>query len=400
MFKTLPARFRQSDIDPRLLLPLLVNTMAVQATVLIVRITASYRVVELGLPPIWLGVIAGAFALIPIVLAVWVGRFNDRGNDALANWIGSVLLVVGCIGFAVWPSVFALFGFTVVLGIGHLFVIASQQMLCVRCAGTRVGMESVFGSYMVVNALGQAIGPLIVGWAGGDAATPPTGLLFVIGFVSSLLVLASSLAIRPGPVRESKSGDQTVPVAKLLRVPGLMAVMLTSVVIATANDLVVIYLPLLGSERSIDVASIGLLLTVRAVASMVARYLYARIVRRVDRKRLMVGSVLAGALAFVALAIPLPLIMMHAAMIVIGFSLGLAMTLSVTNVVDLTREGMRGIANSLRLLGNRVGQVALPFGAGLLATVTGAAGIFILIAGGLAVSAAAVQFSGRKKTES
>src|SRR4051794_11258684 len=132
MFKTLAARFRQNDIDLRLLVPLLGNTLAVQVTVLIVRITASYRVVELGLPPFWLGAISGAFALIPIVLAVWVGRFNDRGNDALANWIGSGLQVAACIGFAIWPSVSALFIFMVVLGVGHLFVIASQQMLCVR----------------------------------------------------------------------------------------------------------------------------------------------------------------------------------------------------------------------------------------------------------------------------
>ncbi len=394
MFKTLSARLHQNDIDPRLLIPLLGNTMAVQVAILVVRVTASYRVVELGLPPIWLGVISCSFALVPIGLAVWVGRFNDRGNDARANWIGSGLQIIACIGFAIWPSAIALLGFMTLLGIGHLFVIASQQMLCVRCGGSR-GLESVFGSYMVVSAIGQGIGPLIVGWAGGNASTPPTGLLFVIGVAIAFIALAFSLAIRPGDRREVKPGDDTVPIASLLRVPGLVAVILTSVMISSASDLVVVYLPLLGAERSIDVAAIGLLLTVRSVASMVARVLYSRIIRRIVRKRLMVVSVFAGAIAFFSIALPLPLLLMHVAMAVIGFSLGLAMTVSLTSVVDLTREGMRGIANSLRLLGNRVGQFAFPLGAGLLATATGAGSIFILIAAGLAASGAAVHYSRR-----
>jgi predicted MFS family arabinose efflux permease len=394
MFKSLHARLRQDDIDPRLLIPLLVNSTAVQVAVLIVRVTASYRIVELDLPVIWLGIVSGAFALIPIGLAVWVGRFNDRGNDARANWIGSSLIVIACGGFVLWPQPLPLIGFTVVLGIGHLFVIASQQMLCVRCGGAR-GMESVFGSYMVVSAIGQGIGPLIVGWAGGGATTPPTGLLFGVGFAITLVILASSVAIRSGATATAQPGDEKVPVATLLRVPGLVAVILTSVMIATASDLVVIYLPLLGAERSIDVAAIGLLLTVRAAASMVSRVLYPRFVRRIDRKRLMVASTFAGALSFLGLAIPMPLPLVYVAMAVMGFSLGLAMTLSMTSVVELTRHGMRGIANSLRLLGNRIGQFALPIGAGVVATATGAGGIFVLIALGLGASAATVHYSRR-----
>ena len=62
--------------------------------------------------------------------------------------------------------------------------------------------------------------------------------------------------------------------------PGLVAVIVAGVLLVSASDIVVIYVPLLGAERHIDVHDIGLLLTVRAGASMVARLFYPRIVAR------------------------------------------------------------------------------------------------------------------------
>jgi hypothetical protein len=49
---------------------------------------------------------------------------------------------------------------------------------------------------------------------------------------------------------------------------------------------------------------------------------------------------------------------------------------------------------SLRNTGNRIGQMAVPFLASLIATATGVGGIFLIIALSLAVSGAAVHFSG------
>ena len=60
---------------------------------------------------------------------------------------------------------------------------------------------------------------------------------------------------------------------------------------------------------------------------------------------------------------------MHMAIAVMGFSFGLATTLSITIVVDMTSVSARGTANSLRIMSNRAGQFVLPFGAGLVAAV-------------------------------
>jgi 6,7-dimethyl-8-ribityllumazine synthase len=48
---------------------------------------------------------------------------------------------------------------------------------------------------------------------------------------------------------------------------------------------------------------------------------------------------------------------------------------------------------SLRITGNRIGQVAVPFVASLIAAATGVGGIFAIIALSLVVSGATVHFS-------
>jgi MFS family permease len=387
-----------SDIDYRLLVPLLLNSTIVQAVYAIERITTSYRAIELDLPVVWLGVIAAAFAILPIFLGVWVGRFLDRGNDAQMAWLGCGLLVVACAGFAYSAgSVTTLLLLSVLLGISNLLVMASQQMLCIRCSGPR-GRDAVFGNYLVVSAIGQGLGPYLVAWLSGSATLPPTDRLFGIGLVISLLTLVTAAAIRPAPKQPSQSHSKTVePVHVLLRQRGLLAVLIASVITVTAQDLLTIYLPLMGAEQSINARDIGSLLTVRSVASLASRMGYVWVLRIVGRRPLTLASMVGAGIGFACLAVPMPLPAMFAAMLLLGISLGIATTLSLTNVVDLASAAAMGTVMSLRITGNRIGQVALPFAASLVAAVTGVGGIFAIVALSLAASGVSVHLSGEEQ---
>ena len=76
MFEKLADHIRNSDIDYRLLVPLLLSSLLVQTVTALVRVTISYRAVELGLSLVWLGLIAATFAIFPILIAVQVGRLH------------------------------------------------------------------------------------------------------------------------------------------------------------------------------------------------------------------------------------------------------------------------------------------------------------------------------------
>ena len=387
MVQKLADRLRNSELNFRLLVPLLASTMLVQMVTTIIRVTTSYRAVELDLSIIWLGFIAATFAICPILIAVRVGRVIDRGYDVQVTWTGASIFLVAAAGFALWSSPAGLLVFSTVMGIGHIMLMASQQMLCLRAGSPRT-LESVFGNYMVAGAIGQGLGPYVVGFLGGAAAVPPTRLLFAVGAVLAAVSLATVLTMRPRADRPAaQSGGAIVPVSQIARVPGLVAVVATGVIIVSSSDALVVYIPLLGAERHIDVHDVGLLLTVRAAASMLARLFYPRMVAAFGRWPLMTTMTFAYAASYAAFAVPLSLLAMYVTIAIMGFAFGVATTLSITIVVDMTTTGARGTANSLRIMSNRIGQFAMPFGAGLVAAVAGLSGLFLLLAAAIATAA-------------
>jgi predicted MFS family arabinose efflux permease len=384
------------DFDWTLAAPLFVSVILTQVVIAVVRVSTSYRSVELELPVVWLGVISAAFAILPIFVALKVGRFIDRGHDAHAAWIGSALLLAACAGLWLWPkTAWHLLAFTIVLGTAHMFLMASQQMVTLRCA-TPQKRETAFGYFMVAISIGQGVGPFIIGWVGRGTTVPPTGQLFMIGVVAAALCLAFALAIRARPRSERRTEAAKVSIPALLRLPGLLPVLIASVVTVTAVDLMLIYLPLLGAEREIDSSHIGFLLLAKSIAALVARAAYARLIFAVGRMPLTLISSFVAAAAFVLLSVP-SLPVMYLGSIAVGLGLGIASTLTLSGVADVAPPEARGTAMTLRITGNRIGLVLMPFIAGVVAAGTGVIGIFLLNAITLATCAVALQRSPRPR---
>ena len=386
-----PSATDDRDFDWRLLAPLIGHVIFTHIVVAVVRVSTSYRSVELELNVVWLGAISAAFAILPIFVALKVGRFIDRGYDAHSAWIGGTMMLVASACLWLWPvSAWHLLVFTILLGTGHMFLMAAQQMLTLRCASPRK-REAAFGYFMVAISIGQGLGPFIVGWVGRGTTVPPTGQLFIIGMVAAVACLAFALALAPQPRSMLRPPEgPLMPVTQLLRVPGLAPILIASVVTVTAGDLLIIYLPLLGAERHIDASHIGFLLVTKSLAALVARACYARMIYAFGRQPLTLGSALFAAGAFALLAVP-SLPMMYVAAIAIGLGLGIASTLTLSGVAEYSPPQARGTAMSLRITGNRIGLVLMPFVAGVVAAGTGVLGIFMLNALTLATCAVALQ---------
>jgi predicted MFS family arabinose efflux permease len=384
----------------RLLFAILTTAFIEQTVVSIVRVSTSYRAIELGLSVVWFGIIAAAYAVLPIGIGVQIGRFIDRGHDAATTWIGAGLLLVACVGFALFPALPALLIFTAIIGTAHLLFVISQQVLCTRCGTGPGAMERAIGNYMVANAVGQGVGPYIVGLAGGSASVPPTHFLFALSAGGAVLTLACAFMIRPSGAHKIPEDRPTTPLRDLLFIPGLTTIMLVSVITVVAQDLIVVYLPLLGAERGMTVDAVGTMLAIRAVASMLSRLLFARLHARLGRVSLTIISTFVSAAAYVSLALPLSLPFMYAALALAGFALSIAITASIAGVLGIASGGAVGTANSLRTMANRVGQLIIPFLASLIATATGTGGIFVIIGISLAASGAAVRIDSKRSGSS
>jgi MFS family permease len=386
-------------MNHRLLFAILSTAFFEQVVITIVRVATTYRAVELGLSVVWIGIITAVYAVLPIAIGVPLGRFIDRGYDAVTTWIGAALLIIGSAGFVLFPDLVGILVATAIIGTAHLLFVVSQQIQCTRCGTGPGAMERAIGNYMVANAAGQGVGPYIIALAGGSASVPPTQFVFMLGAGFAVVTAACALLTRSSGAHKLPVDRAKVPLRDLMFAPGLTTIIVVSVVTVVAQDLIVVYMPLLGADRGMSVDAVGTLLAIRAAASTLSRLIYARLHIAFGRIRLTLISTFVGAIAYSLLAFPLPLPLLYAAIAVAGFALSISITASIAGVLAIASGGAIGTANSLRTMASRIGQSIIPIVASLVAAAVGTGGIFVLIGISLAASGAAVRFDS-KRTDS
>jgi MFS family permease len=164
--------------------------------------------------------------------------------------------------------------------------------------------------------------------------------------------------------------------------------LLTSCVILAAVDLTLVYLPALGAEHGLTSRTVGLLLALRAASSMVSRLLLGRLSAMAGRRRLLVISTLVAAGSTALVPIPMPLPLVAVAVILMGLGLGVGQPVTMAWLAEASPPGLRGRSMSLRLVGNRTGQLLIPSAIGAVAVGLGSAGVLWVTAAALAAVAA------------
>ena len=377
---------------------LLLHAALIQAVTSVVRPTASYRALELGTPPELLGALPAGFAVLPLLAAVTVGRVADRRGERPMLLVGGGLVLAATIAFVVAGRSFAaLVACSALLGLGHLLVMIAEQSLVADFARTR-SRDGAFGAYTFASSAGQAVGPAALALVGGERVQPPTLTLFLVGTAMAGVLLAVAAGLRRGGSGRPPSGVPTGSVRDLLRVPGLPAAVVASLVAVSAVDVLAVYLPALGAERGLAAATVGLLLVLRALATMASRSLLAVAVERVGRSRLLMAGAGAAGAALVVLALPVPVPVLVIAVLVAGAGLGVGQPLTMSWVTLLAPERQRATAVSLRLTGNRLGPEVVTVAVGSAAAGLGAGGVLAttgtLLAGVTVVSARRVARTG------
>jgi MFS family permease len=370
---------------------LLVHSALTQVVTFVLRPTTAYRAIELDVPTAWLGALTASFAVVPLLLAVPSGQATDRFGERRVMLAGAVLLLASAVVLASGRGgAVGLVVGSVVLGTGHLLSVVAQQAAVADTAGPG-RFDTAFGHYTFAASLGQALGPALITVAGGEGALPDTRPIFLVAAGIAVLLLACTAVLR-FPAREHPGGAaETGGMGTLLRLPGLVRALTVSCVVLAAVDITLVYLPALGADRGLAAGTVGLLLTLRAAASMTSRFFLGRLVRATGRRRLMLASVALSAVTMAAVAVPMPVAGTAVLVVLLGLGLGVGQPLTMSWLAEMAPAGLRGRAMSLRLTGNRLGQVLIPSAVGLLAAGVGSAGVLWATAGALALAGAAAR---------
>ncbi|MGX1881901.1 MFS transporter [Streptomyces sp. NPDC055287] len=373
-----------------------------QAAVSMARPAVSYRALALGADERAVGAIAGVYALLPLFAAVPLGRRTDHGRCAPLLPVGVVLISGGCALSGTADSLAAMAAWSGVMGLGHLcFVIGAQSIVARQSAPAE--QDRNFGHFTIGASLGQLVGPVAAGLlvSGHDGAMARTSALALVASAGVAAVSFASLwriehRVEGGPRTESAA---RVPVHRILRTRGVPGGIFISLAVLSATDVLTAYLPVVGEHRGIAPSVVGLLLSLRAAATIACRLVMTPMIRLLGRTALMTVTCLLAALLCAGIALPVPVWALAMMLAVLGFCLGVGQPLSMTTVVQAAPPGARSTALALRLTGNRLGQVAAPASAGLVAGVAGTAAPFLMLAALLlGASALAVRAPGPRDT--
>jgi MFS family permease len=367
-----------------------------QTAVYLVRPTTSYRLLGLDYGATAVGVVAAAFALVPLFLAIPLGRRADRRHGARLLLFGCAVETVGCVLLALARSAVSLGAASAVVGVGHLALALGSQAVVAR-ESTDDRHDQHFALLTAGVSGGQLVGPLLGGLllghrSGGALLSATTRAMLVAAGVAALATALAAVAERGRTTAEAdEADDHRASVRAILGTRGVAAAIFASVAVLSATDVFTAYLPVVGERRDIGPAVVGVLLALRAGASLACRIGIGRLVGRFGRIRLMTAAAGAAAAAFTGLTFTGNVAVLAALAVVVGAGLGFAQPLSMTIVVQLVPDSWRASALAVRLTGNRLGQVAAPAAAGLVAGSAGASSVFwmtsgLLVASGLAVA--------------
>ncbi|WP_159766478.1 MFS transporter [Streptomyces sp. HM190] len=369
------------------LLRLVIAFSFAQGAVSMARPAVSYRALALGADERAIGVIAGVYALLPLFAAVPLGRRTDRGRCAPLLPVGVVLIAGGCALSGLADSLVAMAVWSGVMGLGHLsFVIGAQSLVARQSAPHE--HDRNFGHFTIGASLGQLIGPVAAGaLIGGPDMARTSALALVVAGAGAAVAFTSLWRIeRPVDPESRTERGERVPVHRILRTRGVPGGILISLAVLSATDILTAYLPVVGEDRGIAPSVIGLLLSLRAAATIACRLVMTPMLRWLGRTALLTVTCVLGAVLCAGIAVPVPVWALALMLAALGFCLGVGQPLSMTTVVHAAPDDARSTALALRLTGNRLGQVAAPAAAGLVAGVAGVAAPFVMLGALLLVS--------------
>ncbi|MDT0490284.1 MFS transporter [Streptomyces griseus] len=393
------------------LLRLVIAFAFAQGAVSMARPAVSYRALALGADEGTVGVIAGVYALLPLFAAVPLGRRTDHGRCAPLLPVGVVLISGGCALSGTVSSLPAMAAWSGVMGLGHLcFVIGAQSIVARQSAPAE--QDRNFGHFTIGASLGQLVGPiaagaLISGESGALGRTSALALLVSAAVCAVALTSlwriehrrtpgacsGSGLGAGPAGGKPTAKADARVPVTTILGARGVPAGIFISMAVLSSTDILTAYLPVVGEHRGIAPATVGLLLSLRAAATIACRLVMPPMLRLLGRTALLTTSCLLAGLLCAGLVLPVPVPVLAVLLAALGFCLGVGQPLAMTTVVRAAPAEARSTALALRLTGNRLGQAAAPAAAGLVAGAAGAAAPFALL-GALLLAAAGLGLRG------
>lgn len=350
------------------------------------RMAVSLYALELGASQITIGVLMALYALLPMLLAVYVGKFADRVGPRLPMMIGSCGIAVGLLLPPIFPGLATLYVSSLLLGSTfHFFFVTVQGI-----AGGIGGTENRARNYALVSlgfAAAGFFGPLTTGFAIDYIGHLPAFLVLAGFTVVPMLLLWLKPDFLPKAAKHDTEGGKR-SAFDLWRVPSLRNTFIASGIISSAWDLFQFYLPVYGHAIGLSASAIGAILGVFALATFVIRTVLPALARRRSEAQILTYAIFVAAFAFVLFPMFQNAYALAAVAFLLGIGVGCGQPMSMSLIYSLAPPGRASECAGLRVTVNNFAHLVIPLLFGSIGTAFGYAPVFVsnsamLVAGGM-----------------
>jgi MFS family permease len=339
------------------------------------RVVVTLYALDLGANQFTVGVLMALYALVPMLLAVAIGRLADRVGPRLPMLLGTAGVAVALLLPPLMPGLATLYVSALLLGSSfHFFFITVTGI-----AGGVGGPEHRARNYALISmgfAAAGFVGPTSAGFAIDHFGHLPTFVMLALFMVVPILLLWFKPGFLSGAGAHAR-GAEPRSTLDLWRAPVLRNTFVASGIISSAWDLFQFYLPVYGHAIGLSASAIGTILGVFAAATFVIRIVLPYLVKRFAETRILTYAIFVAACAFALM----PLFQNAYALAACGFLLGLGVgcgqPMSMSLIYALAPAGRASEAAGLRVMVNNVTHLVIPLLFGSVGTAFGYMPVFL-----------------------
>lgn len=339
------------------------------------RVAVSLYAIHLHATPFTVGVLMALYAVLPMILAVTMGRLIDRVGTRFPMLIGALAVGAGTLLPYLWPSLGALYPASVLVGSGFMmYQVAAQN--AIGYIGRPEDRPMTFSLAALGFSVSGFAGPMIAGFGIDSIGYIATFAVLAAFPLLPIAVLALNRLRLPQPHALGAPHDPRRRVVDLLRHRDLRPIFAASALLAAAWDMFNFAIPIYGTRIGLSASSIGLVLGSFSVATFVIRGLLPAISRRLTPWRLLTVSLGTAAGAFFLFPMLERAVLLMAIAFLLGLGLGMSQPMVMSLLHNTAPPGRVGEAIGVRMSLVNMSQTVMPLLFGALGTALGMAPVF------------------------
>jgi MFS family permease len=340
------------------------------------KVALPLHALQLGVDPFSVGVIMALWALVPMMIALYVGRLVDRVGPRMPMLCGTVGVMSALVVPYFFPNVFGLVVMAVVVGTAFQFFFVPTQGI----TGALGGPEDRARNYSLLAvgfSIASFLGPLIAGFSIDYLGYKNAYLMLAAPATAAVVLLWTKGGLLPKAA--VKAGDEQKKTSSfdLLRIGRLRDAIIASGLISIAWDLYLFYFPIYGHSIGLSASLIGMIISTFAAAVFTIRLALPGMAKRWTEFQILLYAIGFAGLVFVLFPFLENPFALAAASFLLGLGCGVGQPMSMSLIYSLSPAGRSSEGAGLRVMFNHFTHLVVPIAFGGIGTIFGFAPVFV-----------------------